>query len=156
MKIINKILSIINLVTDYFKTKNKPTYNHYLLSLKPPNNTCIPLGNIKNLEKDILGLTILLGKFYKKLDQKHVVKNQELYLFKEVKKLDELKIDEVYCILVRYSRSNTIHLHYLHQIDTIINNKMYIKYKGKIFLIEFDKIWKLLFIDKKYKYKYEE
>lgn len=153
MKIINKILSIINLVTNYFKTKNKPTYNHYLLSLKPPNNTCIPLGNIKNLEKDILGLTILLRRFYKKLDQKHVRK-QELFLFKEVKKLNELKNDKIDdCILVRSKKSNTIHLHYLHQIDTIINNKMYIKHKGKIFLIEFDKIWKLLFIDRKYKYE---
>lgn len=153
MKIINKILSIINSVTNYFKIKNKPTYNHYLLSLKP-NNTCIPIENIKNLEKDVLGLTILLGRFYKKLDQKHVRRKQGLYLFKEVKKLDELKIDEVGCILVRSKKSNTIHLHYLHQIDTIINNKMYIKHKGKIFLIEFDKIWKLL--GKKYKYKYEE
>jgi len=154
MKIINKILSIINSVTNYFKTKNKPTYNHYLYLLSPPksDNTCIPLGNIKNLEKDILGLTILLRGFYKKLNQKHVRK-QELYLFKEVKKLDELKIGEINCILVRLSKNNTIHLHYLHQIDTITNNKIYIIHKGKILLKEFDKIWKLLFIDKKYKYE---
>lgn len=153
MKIINKILSIINLVTDYFKTKNKPTYNHYLLSCGL-NNTCIPIGNIKNLEKDILGLTILLRGFYKRLDQKHVRK-QELYLFKEVKKLDELKYNETDCsILVRYKKSNTIHLYCLHQIDTITNNnKIYIKHKKKILLVEFDKIWKLLFIDRKYKYE---
>lgn len=152
MKIINKILSIINLVTNYFKTKNKPTYNHYLLSLKPPNNTCIPLGNIKNLEKDVLGLTILLRRFYKKLDQKHVRK-QELFLFKEVKKLNELKNDKIDCILVRSKKSNTIHLHYLYQIDTIINNKMYIKHKNKILLEKFDKIYKLFYVNRKYKYE---
>lgn len=151
MKIINKILSIINSVTNYFKTKNKPTYNHYLLSPPKADNTCIPIGNINNLGKDVLGLTILLGKFYKKLNQKHVRRKQVLYLFKEVKKLDELKLDKIDCILVRLSKNNTIHLHYLHQIDTIINNKMYIKHKGKIFLIEFNKIWKLL--GKKYKYE---